>query len=1209
MSTHVAPNTPPKHEAFVEQQLDRARGRIRALDLMGLLLLLACVTLGYALLLGLADRSWQLPSWLRLTAFLGYAAAALYLLGLCVYRVVFLKVNPYYAAKRLEEAVPDAKNSLVNWLDLRDEPMSPAIRNSLGLRAAKDVAQADPEKAIANRRTVLLGGITSALACAVLVAFLGWGPGTFLSLLQRTFAPFAEIAIATRTNLELLQPEGGDRTVLVNQRVDFRARVTGRVPRPNQPDSVKLHYRYGPTDPYLEQQLEQDSEGDWGTALLGDQVHNGFWYKITAGDAATPEYQVKVRSLAQVTRFDVTYKYRPYRKENDLTVSYPNETSAQPNLMALRGTEVTLLATTNRALKEGRIETDVEGVKKAEPGEVLTEDRKAVRFRFVLEGNGTYLIKFTSAEGEPNSDRFPYKLAVLEDRPPVVKLTVPGKDVVLPANGTLSLEGVADDDHGIKSLTLKMRVLKGEGETELAPRAYRPGKSLQLKNGRFPEQLLYKDFVALEKLKTKAGDAYALTPGTVLEYWLEAVDNCDYPNPDGNTGRSEAYKVTVAAPEKNAEKQTQERKKAEQQQKQHDQKQDQELEKRNQEAEQKDKDRQENNTGKQGNNDPGAKRNAEVKGDGQNPDPINDKEFKNRENQLKNELEKQAQRQEQKDNDANGSAKPAESEKAASKQGPGDDKKAGEANKKPADPGQAAQKKEGASKPGEECQCKDGGQGEGQQSNDQRAGGKDGGKAGAGKEGNAKTDGDKGGAGQEKSAAKRTSGGENDSHAKGADKAGERGSGSTKGVEQSDSMKDQQVAKQKPSEGSGDSTKGGVKEGDASKQGPAQTAGSKTAKPDSKNAEAKSRGNDDGKNPPSTAKPDGSANAQQAANQRQPGRVKEQPPQTAQGSNKTGGDPKAENAKGKAGGTSAYPEKTAKAAEKDGPQNAGQQVAEAKGDKNAKKGSGQESRKEISRDELEKLKEKLHSGDFRERDQAAEDLSKVRDRGQDPKTRKAIEQALKEAGRDSKEGCETGHTKAGENAGKKAGQNATAKNAGNSRQPPKDAGDAKSGKPEPGNGAGATRGPGKNDIANAQVKDRGGFGGKGKPGEVHEPAATENNPEFSKRAGDLQLEDLKKVTPEMLKNLKWSEKDWRNFQTALEAKRRQEQQAAAKGGGDPDRLQYGSGIFGQQGARKIGQGTPGNNSGGDLAPTRAPAEFQEAQRIFTSVPLEKRKQQ
>jgi hypothetical protein len=1144
VSTNLTSNNLGKHEAFVEQQLAAARGRIRALDLLGLLLLLACVTLGYALLMGLADRFWQLPSWLRLGAFLVYAAAGLYLAGLCVYRVTFLRVNPYYAARRLEEVVPDAKNSVVNWLDLRDEPMPAAIRHSLGLRAAKDIAQADPEKAIANRRTAVLGSIAGGLACGVAIAFLWWGPGTFVSLLQRSFAPFSEIAIAARTNLELLQPDGGDLLVLVNQKVEFRARVTGRVPRPNQPDSVKLHYRYNPTDPFVEQPLDQDPEGDWVTSLLGDQVHNGFWYKITAGDAATPEYQVKVRSLAQVMKFDATYKFRPYLRQKELAVSYPNEVSAQPHLKAHRGTEVTFMAHTNRTLKEGRIEFELKGEKTVQTGEVLKDDPKSVRYQFLLTEPGTYRLLFTSAEGEPNSDRFAYHLEVLDDRAPVVQLTVPGKDVTLPANGTLNLEGKADDDHGIKSLSLQMRVLKGESQPELASKEYRPGKSLELKGGRYPEQLDYRDFVALEKIKTKSGEAFAPAPGTELEYWLVAVDNCDFPDPKGNVGSSAKYKVTIAPPQKDQQKQKQERQKAEEQQKQHEKKQDQDLQKQSEKTDQEQKkadDGQGNGKTGQSNSAQGDKKGPdqpEAKGskeggDGQPKSPLSEQELQKRKDQLKNELQKENDRQQAREKQGQGETKPDDSAKGESKQGPNPESKPGAA--KPNEGGtkgqKEAEKKERGSTKGEEGQCKNQGQSEGQQGADGQAQAKDGGKSGqSGREGSVKSD--------------------------------ERKEGSNKSA-----------AKQ-PSQGS----EGSAKEG----------------------------GKEDGSAKPAASKDAGKGDQTQTAKEKAPGQLKEQPTKTERGSNKTEGDPqsaKAPKGQGKDGGAS---NKTAKAEEKKGPNGSGQPTAQAKDDPNAKKGSGQGDRKELNREEFDKLKEQLRSGDFKERDKAADELSKQREQTRDAQTRKEIEKELKEAGRDPKQGTEVAHTKEKSDAGQQAGKPGTEKNAGSSRQSPKEAAGAKSAKPESGSSAGTSRDKGKNDIENAQVKDRAGYGGKGTAGEEDEPALTENNPDFAKRAGDLQLEDLKKVTPEMLKKLNWSEKDWRDFRTAFEAKRRQEQQHTAKPGSNPDKLQYGGGIFGQQGARKLQQ-NPQGKGGADLAPTHAPPGFEEAQRIFTSVPLETRR--
>ena len=33
-----------------------------------------------------------------------------------------------------------------------------------------------------------------------------------------------------------------------------------------------------------------------------------------------------------------------------------------------------------------------------------------------------------------------------------------------------------------------------------------------------------------------------------MEYWLEATDNCDYPNKAGNVGKSASYKIKVLPP-------------------------------------------------------------------------------------------------------------------------------------------------------------------------------------------------------------------------------------------------------------------------------------------------------------------------------------------------------------------------------------------------------------------------------------------------------------------------------------------------------------------------------------------------------------------------------------------------------------------------------------------------------------------------------------
>src|SRR5436190_1941445 len=86
----------------------------------------------------------------------------------------------------------DAVVALLNWLDLRDQKLPGAIRGAVGHRAAKDLAQADLERAISGRRAAWLGGVSGGLAVGMLVALFLVGIGPFFGFLGRTFLPFAE---------------------------------------------------------------------------------------------------------------------------------------------------------------------------------------------------------------------------------------------------------------------------------------------------------------------------------------------------------------------------------------------------------------------------------------------------------------------------------------------------------------------------------------------------------------------------------------------------------------------------------------------------------------------------------------------------------------------------------------------------------------------------------------------------------------------------------------------------------------------------------------------------------------------------------------------------------------------------------------------------------------------------------------------------------
>jgi hypothetical protein len=566
-----------KHDAFVASQLKQAETRIRMLDLTAGLLGFAALSLVYVVGMVLCDSKLLLSQQTRqLSLYIFVGGAAVYLF-FTVLRPLWLRVNPYYAARQMEQQLPHAKNSIVNWVDLHQQPLPPAIRGALGQRAAKDLAHVDLERAISGRRAAWMGGLAGLFALVFMASFFLLGPAPFMSLLKRTFNPFETVGVSTRTRLTLLKPEGGNASVTVGRGINFAVEVGGKVPDPKAADAVKLLYRYEEGDPWLERRLVQEPSGEWTASLSAIEVKNGFWYKITGGDAATEEYRVAVRAAPAITEFLATYRFRSY-------VARADEVHRERELKALRGTEVLLRVRTNRALREARLELESNGRARgvSHPvtfvrGQVDADEPHTFLARFVLDKDGQYRLCFTSTDGEAYRDPVSYSVTAIPDQPPAVELTKPGQDIRLPADALLHLEGKAGDDIGVQSLVLQMRVIGGG---KLRSQPYRSDEQIRLADGGYPRQLEYKEFVDLSHVKRENGQPAQLRSGMELEYWLEAFDVCDYPH--ANVSESKHYRVQLTDPEKNDPKKNQEKQQAENEKKQHEQKQDQKLRKENQ---------------------------------------------------------------------------------------------------------------------------------------------------------------------------------------------------------------------------------------------------------------------------------------------------------------------------------------------------------------------------------------------------------------------------------------------------------------------------------------------------------------------------------------------------------------------------------------------------------------------------------------------------
>ena len=248
-------------------------------------------------------------------------AAGLYL-AVVVVRPLRWRVNPYYAARQLEQTLPNSRNHVINWIDLHSEKVPSVLKANLGQRAAKDLSKADVDRAISSRRALAVGGAAGFFAAVFLVLFVLFGPRPFASLLGRAFAPFGKAAIASRTQIDILRPESRDAIITIGNPITIVASVTGRIPSARDKDAPCLLYRHEQDEPYRKRFLQPDETDALRSGpppsvrvRRGQRLLLQRWPRATTRRA---EYRVSVRAAPLISDFLATYRYRDYVKRVDL---------------------------------------------------------------------------------------------------------------------------------------------------------------------------------------------------------------------------------------------------------------------------------------------------------------------------------------------------------------------------------------------------------------------------------------------------------------------------------------------------------------------------------------------------------------------------------------------------------------------------------------------------------------------------------------------------------------------------------------------------------------------------------------------------------------------------------------------------------------------------------------------------------------------------
>ncbi|AMV37622.1 hypothetical protein [Planctomyces sp. SH-PL62] len=517
------------YKEFIEHQIALTRRRIKYTDLVT-----ACLTLAAGLALVLLievvlDHAFGLPVFVRrMILMAGTVSAAAFIL-MRVVRPLAMSINAMYAAKTIEGADPDIKNSLINYLEIRRDParVSKNVMAALESRAVADLTQIELDDVVDQRRAMQ----TAYALCGVIVAFCIYAAFTPKSILDSTKRAFlADVVRPTNTKLVNIKP-GDDpelAEIVAGSHVQFSVDVQGV-----RPEKVKLHYSADGGKFYAVKEFDPGKNyyDPWAATLTN--LQQSLDYFVTANDAESLHYELKVLPAPMIESVMIDYEFPRY-------TGVPPRTDIEGgNVEALEGTIVTVHARTNEPARAGSLNLTAG----ASAGMTVSEaDPRELTGKFKVEKTGTYTINFRTTGGQLNPNPVVHDILALPDRPPAARFVKPERSgVKVPANVPVDLVMTGDDDHGVKDATLHVML----GQEALVTKNVLEGR---------PPRPAFEDaeILDLEQLKVPAG--------STLTYWLAVRDNRE---PTSNRIETPRWTLEVGDPVAPQEKQEIEQRQAE----------------------------------------------------------------------------------------------------------------------------------------------------------------------------------------------------------------------------------------------------------------------------------------------------------------------------------------------------------------------------------------------------------------------------------------------------------------------------------------------------------------------------------------------------------------------------------------------------------------------------------------------------------------------
>jgi Domain of unknown function (DUF4175) len=360
-----------------------------------------------------------------------------------VVRPMWRRITDQQVVLYLEEHEPTLDGAVLGALT-SNEPAagwSPALIERVVARAVERLAAVGGgrriERPSLQRSSGVLAGATAVALAAVLL-----GPASLRTSLPFVVAPFRD---ATGTPYAIVVTPG-DSTVA--RGADLRV---GAALRNFTADDVSLVMRaHGATD-WERVSMELDEGRGDRTALLFD-VHDTTEYFVTAGGVRSPVYRIAVVDLPYVQTIALEYHFPAY------TGLDPVRQENGGDIAALVGTHVNVEVVPTIPATAGALLVGADTIPLAMGPAGMTGEIE-------VRENGSYRVLLAGPDGRLLAASSEYFVDALDDQPPMVRISQPGRDVQVTSVDEVFAEVRAEDDYGLQQVELVYAVNGGAEST------------------------------------------------------------------------------------------------------------------------------------------------------------------------------------------------------------------------------------------------------------------------------------------------------------------------------------------------------------------------------------------------------------------------------------------------------------------------------------------------------------------------------------------------------------------------------------------------------------------------------------------------------------------------------------------------------------------------------------------------------------------------